>query len=80
MVEQLNSLLIQLRCNQNDMLDYTSSAVKVITCKFPQTWRQIFEKLRRVKFLRIEISYDCVLIEGYRTRTKKSYGKLSFDY
>ena len=25
-----------------------------------------------------EISYDCVVIEGYRTRTKKSYGELSF--
>ena len=31
-----------------------------------------------MKFLRIEISYDCVVIEGYRTRTKKSYEKLSF--
>ena len=31
-----------------------------------------------MKFLRIENSYDCVVIEGYRTRTKKSYGKLSF--
>ena len=36
-----------------------------------------FEKLRRVKILRIEISYDCVVIKGYRTRSKKSYGKLS---
>ena len=34
-------------------------------------WRQIFEKLRRMKFFRIEISYDCVAIEGYPTRTKK---------
>ena len=43
-------------------------------------WRQIFEKLRRMKFFRIDISYDCVVIEGYPTRTKKSYGKLSFHY
>ena len=42
------------------------------------SWRQIFEKLQRMKFLRIEITYDCVVIEGYRTRTKTSYGKLSF--
>ena len=27
---------------------------------------------------RVENSYDCVVIEGYRIRTKKSYGKLSF--
>ena len=26
-----------------------------------------------MKFLRIEISYDCVVIEGYRSRTKRSY-------
>ena len=46
-----------------------------------QQWRPIFEKLRRVKFLRIEImSYDCVVTEGYRTRTKKSYRKLSFHW
>ena len=25
-----------------------------------------------------EISYDCIVIEGYQTTTKKSYGKLSF--
>ena len=30
-----------------------------------------------MKFPRIEISYDCVVIEGYQTRTKKYYGKLS---
>ena len=30
------------------------------------------------KALKNEISYDYVVIEGYRTRTKKSYGKLSF--
>ena len=63
------TLFAQLRCNQNDMLDYRSSAVlqsKVIICKFPSSWRQIFEKLQRVKFLRIEISYDCVVIEGCR--------------
>jgi len=30
-----------------------------------------------MKFLRIEVFYDCVVIEGYRTRTKKPYGKLS---
>ena len=73
------SLFVQLCCNQNDMLDYRSSAVlqsKVIICKFPSSWRQIFEKLQRVKFLRIEISYDCVVIEGYRT--KKDHGKLPF--
>ena len=35
---------------------------------------------RRVKFLRREISYDCVVIEGYQTKTKTSYGKLSFHY
>ena len=29
-----------------------------------------------MKFLRIEISYDCAVIEGYPTRAKKSYGKL----
>ena len=31
-----------------------------------------------MNFFRIEISYDCVVVEGYGTRTKKSYGKLSF--
>ena len=41
----------------------------MIKCKFSSSWRQIFENIRRVKFLRIEISYDCVVIEGYRTRT-----------
>ena len=41
----------------------------MIKCKFSSSWRQIFEKIRRVKFLRIVISYDCVVIEGYRTRT-----------
>ena len=30
------------------------------------------------KALKSEISYDCVVIEGHKTRTKKSYGKLSF--
>ena len=65
------SLLAQLRCNQNDMLDYRSIAAplsKVIVCKFPSSWRQIFEKLQR----EIEISYDCVVTEGHRTRTKNS--------
>ena len=33
------------------------------------------EKLQRVKFFRKEISFDCVVIEGYRTKT--SHGKLS---
>ena len=28
------------------------------------------------KALRSEISYNCVVIEGYRTGTSKSYGKL----
>ena len=41
----------------------------MIKCKFSSSWRQIFENIRRVKFLRIEISYDCVVIEGYRTST-----------
>ena len=41
----------------------------MIKCKFSSSWRQIFENIRRVKFLRIEISYDCVVIEEYRTRT-----------
>ena len=41
----------------------------MIKCKFSSSWRQIFENIRRVKFLRIEISYDCVVIEGYWTRT-----------
>ena len=31
-----------------------------------------------MKILRIEISYDRVVIEGYRTGIKKSYGKLFF--
>ena len=31
-----------------------------------------------MKFPRIEISYDCVVIEGDQNRTKKYYGKLSF--
>ena len=52
----------------------------MIICKFPSNWRQIFEKLQRMKFLRIEISYDCVVIDGYRTRTKRSYVKLSFHH
>ena len=26
-----------------------------------------------MKFLQIEISYDCVVIEEYRARTKRSY-------
>ena len=52
---------------------------KVIICKITSSWQQIFEKLQRMKFLRIEIiTYDCVVIEGYRIRTKRSYGKLSF--
>ena len=37
-------------------------------------------KLWRVKFLRIEISYDYVVNGGYGTRTKNSYGKLSFPF
>ena len=37
---------------------------------FQVSWQQIFEKLQRMKFLMIEISYNCVVIEGYRTRTK----------
>ena len=41
----------------------------MIKCKFSLSWRQIFENIRRVKFLRIEISNDCAVIEGYRTRT-----------
>ena len=41
----------------------------MIKCKFSSSWRQIFENIRRVKFLSIEISHDCVVIEGYRTRT-----------
>ena len=55
-----------------------ASIIKVIICKFPSSWWQIFEKLPRVKFLRIENSYDCVVIEGYWTRTKKSYWELLF--
>ena len=35
---------------------------------------RFFEKLRREKFL----TMDCVVIEGYRTRAKNSYEKLSF--
>ena len=40
--------------------------------KFPSSWQQIFEKLWRVKFVRIEISYDFVVIEGYQTQGLKS--------
>ena len=36
------------------------------------------KKLRRVKFFRIEISYDCVVVQGYRTRAKKSDPMESF--
>ena len=55
------------------------NSTQLNSTKFPSSWRQIFEMLPRVKFLRIEISYDCVVIKGYQTRTKKYYnGKLSF--
>ena len=37
-------------------------------------------KLWRVNFLSIEISYDCVVIGRYGTRTKNSCGKLSFPF
>ena len=37
-------------------------------------------KLWRVNFLSIEISYDCVVIGRYGTRTKNSCGKLSFSF
>ena len=37
------------------------------------------EALSLWKALKSKISYDCVVIEEYRTiRTKKSFGKLSF--
>ena len=61
---------IDLCCDQNDILEYRSSTVlwsKVIICKFPSIWWRFFEKLWRLKS---EISYDCIVIEGYRTRTK----------
>ena len=31
------------------------------------------------KVLKSEISYNCVVIEGYRTETSKSHEKLSFQ-
>ena len=74
--------LSQLRRRENDQkrlvyrLRY--AAIGMICFTTGSSWRPIVEKLRRVKFLRMEISYDCVVIEGYRTRIKKSYGKLSF--
>ena len=41
------------------MLDYECSVVlqsKVIICKFLPSWRQIFGKLRRMKFVTIALS------------------------
>ena len=77
------SLFVQLCCNQNDMLDYRSSAVlqsKVIICKFPSSWRQIFEKPQRVKFLRIEIFYDCVSLKDIElNRTMESFPSINLQ-
>ena len=35
-------IVLQLRCNQNDILDYLSSTVQL--CKFPSRWQEIFKK------------------------------------
>ena len=60
-----------------NMLDYRSIAV-LVKGDHMQISFKLAAKLQRIKFLRIEISYDCVVIEGYRTWTERSYGKLSF--
>ena len=48
----------------------------IIICKFPSSWWQILRKLvrftSRMEFLRIEISYDCGVFKGYRTRNTMS--------
>ena len=63
LVYLLNHAVIRMICLTtgqawNQRWSYTNS---LASC------RQIFEKLWRVKFLRIEISCDWVVIEGYQT-------------
>ena len=41
-LEIFSLLVLQLRCNQNDILDYLSSTVQL--CKFPSRWQEIFKK------------------------------------
>ena len=65
--------------NQNDMLGYRSSVVLVKGDHMQISFKlaQILENASKNEISGIEISYDFVVIEGYRTRTKRSYGKLS---
>ena len=61
------SLLAKLSCNPNDMLDYRLREVllKGYRMQIPFNLAANLYEASRVKFLRIEIPCDCVVIEGY---------------